>query len=65
MGIDRIKGKIVFTCDDCGIAYVETDESDFESALEVFRSDDEGQNWETVKEEGEFKNYCTDCKQQH
>jgi hypothetical protein len=66
MAIDRIKGKIVFLCDDCGVSFFETGESDFDLAIQTFREDEEGKKWETTKDDdGQWVNYCPDCKEAH
>jgi hypothetical protein len=59
MSIDRVKGKIAFTCDDCGDGY-ETGSSDFYEALDEAKSE----GWAAVKDNdtGEWKHFCKDCK---
>lgn len=65
MAINRISGKIVFICDDCDVAFVETGETSFELALQAFREDEEGKKWENKAEDGVWVNYCPDCKEAH
>ena len=64
MGIKRFRGLIIFECDECG-EEIETNESDFQAAINVFRNDPEGEKWESNQDgKGSWSNYCPDCKEE-
>lgn len=65
MSYERIKGEFVFTCDDCQVEYIETGEKTWEDALEYMKGGPSAKGWELIREDGEFKNYCPECSQQH
>lgn len=54
--LDRVHGRIVFECDDCGDP-LETDETDFAEAMQMMR--DEG--WKSVKYGDVWQHRCAGC----
>ena len=61
--IDRRYGKIVFICDECEAEEFETSSSDFQEALEEFKSDSEGSEWVIMNDDGEWRHICSACAQ--
>lgn len=57
MSLDRIAGRIVFTCDACPDA-LETDTRNFNEAREALR--DAG--WRTIPNGSEWEHFCPACK---
>lgn len=60
MSTDRIKGEVVFICDDCD-DHLETEESDFEAANKARQE----AGWIARPIRGVWHNYCTVCKADH
>ena len=57
MSTDRVKGKIVFTCDECE-DHLDTDETDFHDARVRLKEE----RWQYLKDEdGKWKHLCTSC----
>lgn len=57
MSLDRIKGDIVWTCDECDDT-LETSTDDFAEA----RNDLRAAGWATTKEGEDWVHKCPDCK---
>lgn len=57
MTIEKQKGKFWFECDGCA-DILETDERDFQTALDVLKSE----GWRAIKgKDGEFEHKCSRC----
>lgn len=56
--IDRQKGKYVFECDGC-YASLNTEERDFQTALDVMRNE----GWRSTRDgpDEQWKHYCPRC----
>jgi hypothetical protein len=55
--LDRVKGNIVFICDDCD-DHLDTGEDDFAEA----RAELKAAGWATTKENDEWVHRCPECK---
>ena len=61
MSIDRIHGRVVLCCDSPGChETLETDQRDFDLAIEVMRSE----RWRSERDRssGEWCHFCPDCQ---
>lgn len=58
MSQEKVKGEIVFTCDNCEDIF-ETQEQDFRTAVSSLK----GEGWKIVKndETNQWEHYCPDC----
>lgn len=56
MSAERIKGEVVFICDDCDDA-LETGTGDFQAAQIELRSAD----WRAYKDDDVWRHICLDC----
>jgi transcriptional regulator NrdR family protein len=55
---------IIFECDECGEEF-DTQETDFQTALNIFRNDSEGEKWTISQDEkGVWAHYCPDDKEE-
>lgn len=63
--IERSRGKILFICDGdggtCGEEF-QTDSSEFNAALEELKMEPEETQWASIKQQGEWKHFCSECK---
>lgn len=57
MSVERYKGDIVFTCDECNSEELDSNTKDFSEALEVLKMN----GWTYLQEGGEWKHICPDC----
>lgn len=60
MTVQRVKGKVAFSCDSCPASYEPGDGDDFKAAWEEAKAE----GWSAFSARGEFHHLCKTCSEE-